>query len=315
MPLAAKPIVAESETATAPRTMGAREWALLLTLALLWGGSFFFAKLALAALPPFTVVLGRVGIAALALLAILRACGHSLPRSGRPWRAFLAMGALNNAIPFSLIVWGQTEIASGLAAILNATTPLFTGLLAHLLTRDERLTGLRLAGVLLGFLGVVAMIGPEALRGWSAHLLGEVAVLAAAISYACAGLFGRRFRGTPPLVTAAGQLIGSSLMMLPAALMVDRPWTLTAPSAGSLAALGALALVCTAAAYVIYFRILAASGATNLLLVTFLIPPSALVLGWLFLGERLAAGAFLGLALIALGLAAFDGRLLARRRA
>lgn len=299
----------------ANKVMGSAEWLLLLVLAMLWGGSFFFAKIALAELHPFTLVLGRVGLAALALNLAAHASGHRMPTALRPWRAFLVMGALNNLLPFSLIFWGQTEIASGLAAILNATTPLFAVVLAHFLTRDERMTVERLSGVLLGVCGVVVMIGPEALAGLSLHVLAQIAVLAAALSYACAGIFGRRFAGTPPLVAAAGQLTGTTLMMLPLALLIDRPWSMPAPTLGTWGALAALALLSTAAAYVIYFRILAAAGATNLLLVTFLIPPSALVLGATFLDERLDRAAFIGMALIALGLAAIDGRPLARLRA
>jgi drug/metabolite transporter (DMT)-like permease len=299
----------------ANKVMGPAEWLLLLVLAMLWGGSFFFAKIALAELHPFTLVLGRVGLAALALNLAAYASGHRMPTAFGPWRAFLVMGALNNLLPFSLIFWGQTEIASSLAAILNATTPLFAVVLAHFLTRDERMTVERLSGVLLGVCGVVVMIGPEALAGLSLHVLAQIAVLAAALSYACAGIFGRRFAGTPPLIAAAGQLTGTTLMMLPLALLIDRPWTLPAPTLGTWGALAALALLSTAAAYVIYFRILAAAGATNLLLVTFLIPPSALLLGATFLDERLDHGAFIGMALIALGLAAIDGRPLARLRA
>jgi len=294
-------------------TMGPMEWLLLLALSVLWGGSFFFAEVALAELPPLTVVAGRVALAAVALRIMLRARGDALPTDRRSWAAFAAMGALNNAIPFTLIVWAQTEITSGLASILNAATPLFTVLLAHRLTKDERLTWNRLAGVLLGFAGVAVMIGWEALAGFSLHVAAELAVLAATVSYACAGIFGRRFKGQPPLVTAAGQLTASSLMMLPLAVIVDRPWLLAPPGLVSLGAILGLALLCTALAYVIFFRILAAAGATNLLLVTLLIPVSAVSLGAGFLGEVLEARQLAGMALIALGLALIDGRILRLR--
>lgn len=294
-------------------TMGPMEWLLLLALSVLWGGSFFFAEVALAELPPLTVVAGRVALAAVALRIMLRARGDALPTDRRSWAAFAAMGALNNAIPFTLIVWAQTEITSGLASILNAATPLFTVLLAHRLTKDERLTWNRLAGVLLGFAGVAVMIGWEALAGFSLHVAAELAVLAATVSYACAGIFGRRFKGQPPLVTAAGQLTASSLMMLPLAVIVDRPWLLAPPGLVSLGAIVGLALLCTALAYVIFFRILAAAGATNLLLVTLLIPVSAVSLGAGFLGEVLEARQLAGMALIALGLALIDGRILRLR--
>ena len=257
------------------RRMGLAEWLLLVALSVLWGGSFFFAEVALAELPPFTVVLARVSLAAVALVAMVLASRQPVPRSLRLWGAFVMMGALNNLIPFSLIVWGQTEIASGLAAILNATTPLFTVLLAHLLTTDERLTSARFAGVLAGFAGVVVMIGPAALEGLAGPVLAQLACLAAALSYALAGIFGRRLRHHPPLVAAAGQVTMSTLLILPLALLVDRPWTLAPPGPATWSALLGIALLSTALAYVIYFRILARAGATNLLLVTFLIPVSS----------------------------------------
>lgn len=293
-------------------SMGVREWVMLGALSLLWGGSFFFAAVALRGLPPFTLVALRVGLAAPSLLVVLRVAGIGLPAGKPVWLACLGMGLLNNAIPFSLIVWGQTQIASGLAAILNATTPLATILIAHLCTRDERLTANRLAGVVLGLAGVAVMIGPAALAGLSGHLLAQLACLAAALSYACAGLFGRRFRrlGVAPLQTAAGQLIASTALLLPTALLVDRPWRLPMPGPEVWAAVAGLALLSTALAYVLYFSILARAGATNLLLVTFLIPVSAILLGVLALGEGLAANQLAGMALIAAGLVAIDGRLL-----
>ncbi len=296
------------------KVMGPLEWLLLLALSALWGASFFFSKVAVAELPPFTLVLGRVGLAAGALIALVAASGQRLPRSPATWAAFLAMGALNNAIPFSLIFWGQTQIASGLAAILNAATPLFTVVLAALLTEDERMTPSRLGGVLLGLAGVVVMLGPDALDGLGADVLAQLAVLGATLSYALAGIFGRRFHGLRPPVTAAGQLVGATVLILPLALVVDRPWALPPPRLETWAALVGLALVSTALGYVLYFRILAVAGATNVLLVTLLIPVSALVLGTAILGERLDPRHFAGMALIGLGLATIDGRLLALLR-
>lgn len=294
--------------------MGLREWLLILALSIVWGGSFFFVEVALTAFPPFTVVLCRVGLAALALLLLIRVSGQALPRDPVLWRAFLVMGALNNLIPFSLIVWGQVHIDSGLAAILNATTPLFTVLLAHAVTADEKMTPNRVVGVLLGLAGVVVLIGPEALAGLGGagkmQAFAQIAVLAAAISYAGASIYGRRFRGLPPMVPAAGMLCGSTLLVLPIALAVDRPWTL-APEPQAIAALAGLALASTALAYFIYFRVLAVAGSTNLMLVTFLIPVSAILLGTFILGEHLDRSAFAGLGLIFAGLASVDGRALA----
>jgi drug/metabolite transporter (DMT)-like permease len=291
--------------------MSATDWMLLVTLGSLWGGSYFFGKVALAELPPFTVAVGRLGIAAAVLHVVVRAAGYAMPGSFRAWRAFWVMGLLNNAIPMSLILWGQTRIGSGLAAILNASTPLFTVLLAHLFTRDERMTARKIGGVLFGLAGVAVMIGADALGGRNDGLLAQLAMLGAAIAYACAGIFGRRFAGTPPLVTAAGQVTASSLTLLPLSLIVDRPWLLPPPDAKTWAAVTGLALLCTALAYVIYFRVLATSGASNLLLVTLLMPVTAVLLGITMLGERIEPRQAVGMALIAAGLATIDGRILA----
>lgn len=292
------------------RTMGAGDWMRLLALSLLWGGSFFFVEIAVTALPPFTIVALRVGLAATALHVFLVLRGQRMPADPRIWAAFLGMGFLNNLVPFSLLVWGQTQIASGLASILNATTPLFTVLVAHALTRDERLTAGRAGGVMVGFAGVVLMIGPDALWGIGADVLAQLACLGAALSYAFAAVFGRRFAATGigPVRTATGQVTASTAMLVPLALLVDRPWTLAMPGAGVWAAVAALALISTAFAYILYFRILGTAGATNILLVTFLVPISAILLGTLVLGERLAAEHFGGMAMIGLGLAAMDGR-------
>lgn len=291
--------------------MGAKEWAMLIALSVLWGGSFFFNGIAVKELPSLTIVLLRVGIAAVTLWAVLMLLNIRMPRAKGLWPAFFGMGLLNNAIPFTLFVWGQHHIASGLAAILNATTPLFTVIVAHFLTRDEKMNTGKIAGVALGLLGVILMLGTELLSGLGTGLLAQLACLAAAISYALAGVFGRRFKrmAVPPLATATGQVTASSLLMLPLVLAVDNPWTLAPPSSGTWAALFALGMASTAVAYILYFRILAAAGATNLLLVTFLIPISAILLGSLFLGESLAAKHFIGMGLIGLGLALIDGRI------
>ncbi len=206
---------------------------MLVALSILWGGSFFFGGIAVRELPPMTIVTLRVFIAALALLTVCRVLGYSLPRKPEVLRAFLVMGLLNNIIPFSLIVWGQTHIASGVASILNATTPLFTVLVAHMLTTDEKLSANKLAGVIIRFAGVATLIGPAALSGERSSLLGQLAILGAAISYSFASVFGRRFKimGVAPLVTATGQISASSLLLLPLAMVIDRPWTLAIPSA------------------------------------------------------------------------------------
>ncbi|HEY0203079.1 MAG TPA: EamA family transporter [Acetobacteraceae bacterium] len=299
--------------------MGGREWAMLLALAVLWGGSFFFNAVAVRELPSFTLVWLRVVVAAVTLLGVLRLLGQSMPTAGRVWAAFFGMGLLNNVVPFALIVWGQHHIASGLASILNATTPLFTVLVAHLLTSDERLTPLKAAGVAVGFAGAVFMIGPDALGGLGTGVTAQFACLAGALSYAFAGIFGRRFKrmGVTPMATAAGQVCASTVLLLPLMLLMDRPWTLAPPHAATWAAVLGVGLLSTALAYVLYFHILAAAGATNLLLVTFLIPVSAILLGAVVLGEVLLPRHFGSTALIGAGLACIDGRLprfLLRRR-
>ncbi len=290
------------------KTMGASEWMLLILLSILFGGSFFFGKVALSELRPFSIVLVRVAVAAVALHLVVLAAGQRMPVAVKTWGGFMLMGILNNLVPFSLIFWGQTRIASGLASILTATTPLWAVLIAHVLTPDEKLTSGRIMGVLLGFGGVSVMLGPDLLSGLGMDGAAQLAVICATLSYALAGIYGRRFKDISPLVTAAGQLTCTTLMMVPIAIWVDQPWRLAFPATQTWLALLGLALLSTALAYVIYFRLLATTGATNLMLVTFLIPVSALLLGMTFLSEHLDLRHFLGMALIGGGLASIDGR-------
>lgn len=295
---------------TTPRSlsMGQFEWMLLIVLSMLWGGAFFFGRIAVAQIPPFSLVLSRVLLAAVILHLVLRASGRRLPVDAPTLRAFLVMGLVNNLMPFSLIFWGQIHIGSGLASILNATTPLMTCLLAHWLTTDERLSRGRLAGVLVGITGVAVMIGAGLLAQVGTHVLAELAILGAALCYATSGIYARRLKRHPPLVIATGQLTASSLLTLPLVLWIDRPWTLPLPDPGIIAAVLFLALFSTALAYLLYFRILSTAGASNAALVTFLVPVSALMLGALFLGERLAPHQVAGMVLIATGLVLIDGR-------
>jgi drug/metabolite transporter (DMT)-like permease len=287
------------------------EWALLLLLSVLWGGSFFFSKVALIELPPLTVVLARVGLAAIALAIYLQVNGVKISTSLQVWLAFFGMGLINNLIPFSLIFWGQTQIASGLASIINATTPVFSILVAHFLTDDEKMNGNKIAGILLGVAGVAVLMGPRALSTEGPPLLPMLACLGAALSYGFASVFGRRFKrmGVAPTVVAFGQVTATTIMMIPIVAVIDAPWNFALPTATTFGALIALALLSTALAYVIFFRILLGGGALNVSLVTLLIPVSAILLGSLILHERLAPNHFGGMALIALGLLAIDGRL------
>lgn len=300
-------------------SMGLTDWALLLTLSVLWGGAFFFSKVALSELPPLSVVLARVSIAALALFVYLRLSRQPIPADAKTWTAFFGMGLLNNLIPFTLLFWGQTQIASGLASILNATTPIFSILVAHFLTSDEGITRNKLAGIALGFCGVAVLMAGHGVKTEGIPLMPLLACLAAALSYGFAGVFGRRFRrmGISPATGAFGQVSATTLMMIPIVALVDTPWHLPMPGITTIAALLGLGLFSTALAYILFFRILAVGGAINSSLVTLLIPVSAILLGYLFLGERLAANHFAGMGLIALGLLSIDGRLfrwLAARR-
>jgi drug/metabolite transporter (DMT)-like permease len=300
-------------TSSINTSMGIREWSMLITLSILWGGSFYFVGVAVADLPPLTIVLLRVGLAALALWAIALIMGIRPPPNPGVWLAFFAMGFLNNVLPFTLIVWGQTQIASGVASILNAATPLFTVVVAGLLLPDERATVVKVVGVVVGLGGVIMMIGVPTV-GEGDSTLAQLAILAATISYAFASVYGRRFKVMMlnPMITAAGQVTASTLILLPVALYIDEPFNLPMPSPGTWAAIVGLAVLSTAMAYVLFFKILESAGATNLMLVTLLVPVSAILLGSLFLDESLRPVHFIGMALIAVGLFAIDGRLLKR---
>ncbi|PTM38965.1 DMT family transporter [Bosea sp. 124] len=303
-----------SISSTTP-AMGLREWLLLLLLSVLWGGSFFFGKIAVGEWPPLMVVQARCALAAGALYLVLRARGLDLAVGGAMWRSFFGMGLLNNLIPFCLIFWSQTQLPSGLSAILNATTPVFGVVVAHVFGRNERATPLKIGGVLAGLCGVAILMGPDAVSGFGDSLLAQLAGLGAALSYGFSGLYGRRFRELPPLVTATGQLSATSLMMLPIVLAFAPPWALPVPSWQAAGALVGLALISTALAYVIFFEIMRRAGATNVMLVTFLIPVSAILLGVGLLGESLLPRHFAGMAAIFAGLALIDGRLFRRRQA
>ncbi len=291
-------------------------WGLLGLLSLLWGGSFFFYKVLVGALPPFTVVFGRVGLAAVALNLLLIIRRDPMPTSPRLWAGFLVLGVFNSALPFCCFAWSELRLSSGMAAILNATTPIFAVLVASVLPTGERMTLPRAVAVGFGFLGVIVLVGhdafaPSASSGGFRLMPSELACLCAALSYAWVGFYGRRFGGIAPIKIATGQITAAAAVMAPLSLSIDRPWTLAAPSLAVWAALAGIALISTAAAYMLFFRILKRVGASNLLLVTFLVPISALSLGAVALGERLAPSAFAGMALIGLSLVAIDGRPLA----
>lgn len=297
--------------------MSGRDWAILILLSIVWGGSFFFIEIAVGSVRPMTLVLIRVSLAAAALWLFLLARRQPIAIPAGAISAFLILALLNNVLPFSLFAWGQTQIASGLASILNATTPVWGVIVAHLFTRNERMTPAKIAGVLLGFAGVAVMIGSDFVRDIGGEVAAQVACLVATLCYALAGVYGRRFKamGISPVMVSTGQLTAAAIVMLPLVLVFEQPWAAPAPPAQAWASLVGLALICTSFAYILYFHLIASAGATNSLLVTFLIPVTAILLGSLILGEVLEARHFAGMALIGAGLAAIDGRLLRLGRA
>ena len=298
--------------------MSAQTWGLLVLLGMIWGGSFFFARIAVAHVPPATLVLLRVGIAAIALHVYIAGRFDIYTTLRARWREFLLLGLINNAVPHMLIFLGQTQIGAGLASILNATTPIFTVLIANQFTLDEKLTPEKIAGCLIGLVGTAVLIGPRALAPFTGDsgppLWAVLLPVLAAVSYGFAATYGKRFRGTAPPVIAAGQLTASTLLMLPVSFALDTPWQLALPPLTTILAVLALALVSTAYGYILFFRIMAAAGATNTSLVTLLVPPSAILAGMLFLGERLTALGVLGMVLVLFGLVVLDGRVFARFR-
>lgn len=308
-------LAAMNSTAISSR-MGLGQWSMLLLLSMLWGGSYFFVEIALMEWSPLLIVAVRVAIATVVIWGIVLAAGLPLPQTGSAWMAFLWMGLLNNVIPFLLIVWGQQEIESGLAAILNAAAPIFSVIVAGIWLQDEPVTRSKVLGAVLGLIGVAILIGPSALAGLDANLLAQLAVLGAALSYAFAGVYARRFprMNIDPIVAAAGQLLMSSLVLIALALTFEAPAQLLDSSARVWMAVIFMAVFSTALAYILYFRLLASAGATNAILVTLLIPVTAILLGTIILGERLQWGHFLGMIVIGLGLSAIDGRLWTRLR-
>ena len=282
---------------------------MLLLLAAVWGGSFFFGEVALSEVPPLTITLHRVVWAVPILAVIVLLNGIAFPRSPSVWGAYLVMGALNNAIPFSLIFWGQTQIESGLASILNGTTAMFAAVVAGILLVDEPLTAKKITGAALGLAGVAYIMGPSALTDFNPSNLAQLAILGATLSYSFAGVWGKTaLTGQPPLMNALGMLVGSTVLMMPIVLVFDGPPNLEL-STNVWGALLGMAALSTAMAYVLYFAIIVRVGTANLLLVTLLIPLFAIGLGFVFLGEKMGPDAWIGFAIIVLGFVVTDGRL------
>lgn len=290
------------------------EWGLLGILSVLWGGAFFLIEIALRDLPPFTIMVFRVAGAALFLWSIVLIRGAEIPKGLGLWGILTIMAVFNSALPFSLIGWGQIQITSGLSSILIAMTPLFAVITAHFFTDDEGFTPMKGVGVLSGIIGVTVMIGPEFLRDIGANFFAQLAVLGGAVSYSIAAVFGRRFgrKDMSPISIAAGQVTMAAVLLLPFVLIFDQPWSLEMPTLAGAGAVAGLALGSTGIAYLIYYRVLATAGATNLLLVNFLAPISALLLGIVVLGETLTTEQMIGVVFIAFGLVLIDGRLFRR---
>ena len=301
-------------TPSARQGMSAFDWARLLLLGAIWGGSFFFARIAVAEMHPLTLVLFRVMIAAAALHVYLSIRGPSfrlaLPVAG----SLLVLALVNNVLPFSLIFAGQTEMGAGLASVLNSTTPFWTILIANAVTSDEKLSPNKVAGVLLGTAGVAVMVGPGVVASLGGPVWAKLALIGASLSYAVALVFARRFKGVPPAIVATGQLTASTIVMIPVVLLWNGPAGLFAASPPVWAAVVALALISTAFAYILYFGLIGSAGATNASLVTLIVPVSAILLGFVFLGERLELFEIAGMLLIALGLLIIDGRIFGRRQ-
>ena len=285
---------------------------LLLGLATVWGGSFFFAEIALREVPPLTVALHRIFWAVPVLFVVVWWRGIETPKSINAWLCYLVMGALNNAIPFSLIFWGQVTIESGLASILNGTTAVLGAVVAGIFLVDEPLTARKIIGSLFGFFGVAVIMGLEALTNFDLRNLAQLAILGAALSYSFASVWGKRFLSSyPPIMNAFGMLVGSTILMIPVAFYFDGiPHFILSTEVWT--SLLAVSLLSTAVAYLLYFEILVRAGSANLMLVTLLIPPIAVGLSFVFLGERLGSEAWLGFGLIAIGLGITDGRLIKR---
>lgn len=291
--------------------MAVADWIRIAILSLVWGGSFFFVEVMLEAMPPMTSVLGRLIVGLAGLVGLLKLLGHPLRPLMTQWRSFAWIGLINNAIPFSLISFGQTEITGSLASIINASTPIMTAVVAHQLTTDERLSLRKTLGIAFGFGGVLVLFGPAAMQD-GASLLGMAAGLTATVCYAFGSVYSKRLKSNPPMLNATGQVLYGTLWMFPVVCLIDQPWSLPMPGIGPWLALMGIGLLSTTLAFFIYFRVLKTAGASNVVLVTFLVPVSASALGIAFLGEVLAIQHILAYLLIALGLAIIDGRIVAR---
>ncbi|XUY25587.1 DMT family transporter [Agrobacterium sp. rho-8.1] len=278
----------------------ARELALLLVLATLWGSAYTFIKLGVATIPPITLIAARTLIAATVLLIVLRIRGLRLPRDATTWKRFFIQACLNTAVPFTLIAWAETTTDAGLAVILNSTTPVFAFLMTVLFVRHEPVSGRKMAGIAAGFSGIVLIVGMQALNGVGKELLAQLAVIAASVCYGGAVIFGKNFKGLDPMMPAAGSLICGAALLAPLSLVIDHPWTLS-PSATSIFALLTLSVFSTALAFVIYYRLIRTLGSVGTTSQAYLRVPIGVAIGVIFLGESLPPTAWIGLVLVVIG--------------
>jgi drug/metabolite transporter (DMT)-like permease len=288
--------------------MGAGEWTLLGFHSMLWGTAFFFAELAIPEIPALTIAAFRLIPASLTMVGICLLLGYRLPASWREWAWLLLLATANNVTPILLILWAQREVTGGIAALFNATTPLFGVFLAHVFTQDERLTVLKITGILVGIFGVVLLVGADLLGGLGGSGFAKLALLGAALCYALGGIYARRFPQYPPQTLATGQMIGALMLSMPLALLVDQPWALPLPSAKAVGAVIGMGLFASALSAICYFTVLKRAGATNAMLATLLVPLTPIVLGGLFLGETLTEREIIGACIIGLALLTIDGR-------
>lgn len=295
-------------TVSAGLVMTSRDWALLAMCAVFWGSAYTFNKVIVTELPALTITAARLVIAAsfLTLLATLQ--GVRLPPFGRQWHAFFVFTLFSNVVPFLFVLRGQRETASGLAAVIGATTPLFVILLAHVFTTDERMQGRKVAGVLVGMAGVAVVVGADALAGWSSGLAAKLSLVFAAFLYAVGAVYSKRIVGLPPIAMAAMQMICGMVIALPLAMLIDQPWSLPQPSRKVVLAIIGTAIIGSSLSAIAYFHILKRAGATNAMLVTLLVPITPILLGGLLFGERLLWREVIGAAIIGAALLLIDGR-------
>lgn len=303
----------EDAVANAPLRMGPTEWGLIVLQSMLWGSAYFFIAIARNDMPALSISTLRLAPAFVVLLTIVLSLGYRLPATWAEWRLFIFFSAFNNVIPFVLVVYGQKEATGGMAAIFNATAPLFGVFLAHLLTHDEKLSWNRLAGILMGIAGVAVLVGHNIAGGSMASLLAYLALLGAPFCYAMSNVFvRRRLSHYEPFILAVTQMAGALILSLALALVIDRPWTRPIPALEIIAAVVAMGVLASALASLCHFTVLQRAGATNALLVTLIMPLTPIVLGGLFLGDRLTPRDIAGALIIAAALIIIDGRIIRR---